>query len=170
MIRHPPQEALIGIRIAHQADRNLLAEFLTKMGYGVQILTAVDMAQSSIAVSLIVIDEPSARRNGELLLELKKRARPYYLPVLMTLTGGARATPWLHAGCDDVLRLPLNKAELLARLDAFLRLRRHSEEALRESTRLFHATFDIAPVGIVHIGLDGKILMANQRWCQMTGY
>jgi diguanylate cyclase (GGDEF)-like protein/PAS domain S-box-containing protein len=170
MIRHPPQEALIGIRIAHQADRILLAEFLKQTGYGVQILTAVDMAQLSTAVSLIVIDEPSARRKGELLLDLKKRARPYYLPVLMTLTGGARATPWLHAGCDDVLRLPLNKEELLARLDAFLRLRRYSEEAFRESARLFHATFDIAPVGIVHIGLDGKILMANQRWCQMTGY
>ena len=170
MIRYPPQEALIGIRIAHRADRILLAEFLRQMGYGVQILTAEDMAQSSIAVSLIVIDEPSARHNGELLLDLKKRARPYYLPVLVTLTRSARATPWLHAGCDDVLRLPLNKGELLARLDAFLRLRRYSEDAFRESARLFHATFDIAPVGIVHIGLDGKILLANQRWCRMTGY
>jgi diguanylate cyclase (GGDEF)-like protein/PAS domain S-box-containing protein len=170
MIRYPSEEALIGIRIAHQADRILLAEFLKQIGYGVQILTAADMAQLSAAVSLIVIDEPSARCNSELLLDLKKRARPYYLPVLMTSTRSASANAWAHAGCDDVLRLPLNKGDLLARLDAFLRLRRYSEDTYRESTRLFHATFDIAPVGIVHVGLDGKILLANQRWCQMTGY
>ena len=170
MIRPSPQEASIGIWIAREADRILLAQLLTKMGYGVQILTAADTAQLSAAISLIVIDESSARRNGELLQDLKKRARPHYLPVLMTLTGSARAIPALHAGWDDVLRLPLDKEELLTRLEAFLRLRRHSEEVFRENTRRFHATFDIAPVGIVHVGLDGKILLANQRWCQMTGY
>ena len=56
MIRHPPHEALIGIRIAHQADRELLAGFLRQTGYAVQILAPADMAQKSPAISLIVIE------------------------------------------------------------------------------------------------------------------
>jgi len=41
---------------------------------------------------------------------------------------------------------------------------------LAESERLYRSTFDAAPVGIVHVGLDGQWLRVNQRLCDLLGY
>jgi two-component system cell cycle sensor histidine kinase/response regulator CckA len=55
--------------------------------------------------------------------------------------------------------------------------RRLAEAALRQSTadlgeseRLYRSTFDEAPVGIVHVSLDGTGLRVNQRLCDLLGY
>jgi PAS domain S-box-containing protein len=42
--------------------------------------------------------------------------------------------------------------------------------ALRESEERFRATFEQAALGIAHISLDGKMLRANRRLCEMHGY
>ncbi|MDB5842081.1 MAG: domain S-box-containing protein/diguanylate cyclase protein, partial [Herminiimonas sp.] len=165
-----PNVATIGLMISSQADRRLLADLLEQTGHSVKIFTAQDMARNDAAGSLVIADEHSARLHGSALFGLKQRLQPLYLPMLLALTGNVRSTPWLRAGFDDVLRLPLGKDDLLARLEAFLRLRRHSEEMLRESTRHFRATFDLVPVGIVHMALDGQLLFANPRVCEMLGY
>jgi two-component system, cell cycle sensor histidine kinase and response regulator CckA len=39
-----------------------------------------------------------------------------------------------------------------------------------ESERAYKATFDAAPVGIVHIAMDGKWLRVNPRLCELLGY
>ena len=41
---------------------------------------------------------------------------------------------------------------------------------LVESERLYRSTFDAAPVGIAHAGLDGRWLRINQRLCDILGY
>ena len=39
----------------------------------------------------------------------------------------------------------------------------------REGVRGLRATFDLAPVGLAHFGLDGKFLMVNDRLCEILG-
>ena len=41
---------------------------------------------------------------------------------------------------------------------------------LVESERLYRETFDEAPVGIVHVSLDGQWSRVNQRLCDLLGY
>jgi PAS domain S-box-containing protein len=41
---------------------------------------------------------------------------------------------------------------------------------LHESRELYLTTFNDAPVGIAHCGLDGRFLKVNQRLCLLTGY
>ena len=41
---------------------------------------------------------------------------------------------------------------------------------LVRSERLYRSTFDAAPVGIMHVGLDGQWLRVNQRLCDLLGY
>jgi PAS domain S-box-containing protein len=41
---------------------------------------------------------------------------------------------------------------------------------LVESESLYRSTFDAAPVGIMHMGLDGQWLRVNQRLCDLLGY
>ena len=48
--------------------------------------------------------------------------------------------------------------------------RQRAEEALRESEQRFKSTFENAAVGITHVGLDGRFLRYNGRFCEITGY
>ncbi|MEO8441553.1 MAG: PAS domain S-box protein, partial [Betaproteobacteria bacterium] len=48
--------------------------------------------------------------------------------------------------------------------------RKQAEAAVKESEERFRATFDQAPVGIVHTTLDGHYLKVNQKFCEMLGY
>ncbi len=47
---------------------------------------------------------------------------------------------------------------------------RRVAQALRASEALFRATFRQAALGIAHIALDGRILRANAKLCQLLGY
>ena len=47
---------------------------------------------------------------------------------------------------------------------------RRAEEQLKRSDRRFHETFDQAPVGIAHVGPDGRIIVANRCLGKMLGY
>jgi PAS domain S-box-containing protein len=53
------------------------------------------------------------------------------------------------------------------RLDAQRSL---GEARMRESEEKYRSTFDIAPVGITHLSLNGDFLMVNDFFCQMVGY
>jgi PAS domain S-box-containing protein len=48
--------------------------------------------------------------------------------------------------------------------------RKLAETALRLSERQFKSTFENAAVGITHVGLDGRFLRFNDRFCEITGY
>ena len=48
--------------------------------------------------------------------------------------------------------------------------RKQAEQALQESEERFRATFEQAPVGITHVGLDGRFLKANGKFCDIIGY
>jgi PAS domain S-box-containing protein len=45
-----------------------------------------------------------------------------------------------------------------------------AEEALQESEERFRATFEQAAVGIAHVGLDGRFIRVNQKFCDIVGY
>lgn len=44
------------------------------------------------------------------------------------------------------------------------------DQELRESEELFRTTFQKANVGIAHIGVDGKWLRANKKFCDIVGW
>jgi PAS domain S-box-containing protein len=48
--------------------------------------------------------------------------------------------------------------------------RKLAEDALEESEERFRATFEEAPVGITHVGTDGRFLRANRKFCDIMGY
>jgi len=48
--------------------------------------------------------------------------------------------------------------------------RQQLEAALRESEAQLRATFEQAAVGIAHVGLDGRWLRVNRRYCEIVGY
>jgi len=45
-----------------------------------------------------------------------------------------------------------------------------AQAARKQVERMYRETFDAAPVGVVHVGLDGQWLRVNQRLCDLLGY
>lgn len=159
----------ICLLISGQADRRLLSTLLEQTGYSVHFLTPDSMELDCTTVSMMIVDEYYARRHRATVTAIKRRCLPLYLPILMTLTGTAPATPWLRAGFDDVLRLPVSKQDLLVRMDMLLQLRRFSEQLRAEGEQRYKSTFDLAPVGILQIELNGRITLFNACFSALTG-
>jgi diguanylate cyclase (GGDEF)-like protein/PAS domain S-box-containing protein len=103
-----------------------------------------------------------------------------HVPVIIVTGGALRRNEAIEksfaAGAMDFITKPINEVELLIRIGSALTLYRERTIRLRktreleESEEKFRVTFDQAPVGIAHVGLEGKILVANQRLCNMLGY
>lgn len=132
--------AIIGLLISNATNRRLLVGFLIESGYGVRAGIPADLSFDDWAeISLMITDERAARQYKNELLALKHRAGGYFLPLLITLTQKAESRLWLNEGFDDVLRLPLRKGELLARVQVYLHLRDQSEESRRLTRQVVQA-------------------------------
>ncbi|RMG55539.1 MAG: PAS domain S-box protein [Acidobacteria bacterium] len=161
---------IIGLLLSNPADRRLLGEFLGSLGHDVRApeLVAAGLEMWS-DVSLIIVDETAGRWYGRKLLALKQQSEAVFLPLLIILSRNAGSTPWLRCGFDDVLRVPMTKAELRARLETFLRLREHSEELARRSASMFRALVEQSMVG-VYLIIEGAFHYVNEALAGILGY
>ena len=158
--------------LAGTEDRKLLGAYLTELGYEPLEITEGDIPEGD----LYVLDEPFARRIGREALA-RKQADAIYLPLLVLLRAGENSAPWLAAGFDDCLRLPVQKVELEARLEILLRVRRlsgqiaaHAEAARRKSEERYRTYIEEASDYIFTVAPDGKIAAANRSMCRALGY
>jgi diguanylate cyclase (GGDEF)-like protein/PAS domain S-box-containing protein len=75
---------------------------------------------------------------------------------------------------NEYLRLASGVSAGLLLFTALLMLalsrQRAAAQALRTSEALFRATFHQAAMGIVHLSPNGRILLANEKFCCMLGY
>lgn len=138
----------IGLFIANPVDLRLLADFLRSLGFEVHAHGLSSGVPVSLpGTSLIIADEEAASRYGRRVLDLKWRSGIGFLPILILLPRQASSAHWIEAGFDDVLRQPISKQELKARLNVFLRFREQSEE--------YRRIFENALIGIFRCAGDG---------------
>ena len=64
----------------------------------------------------------------------------------------------------------VKRLQLLAQIFANALARKRADRLLRESEEINQATFDQAAVGIAHVGIDGRWLRVNDRFCAIVGY
>jgi PAS domain S-box-containing protein len=60
--------------------------------------------------------------------------------------------------------------KLIAQVFANALARKRSDQLLRESAEVNRVTFDQAAVGIAHVGIDGRWLRVNDKFCAILGY
>jgi PAS domain S-box-containing protein len=174
-------------------NRDLLTVMLGTEG--VLVLTA-ESGEEALAIvaqqppDLILLDVMMPGMDGYRVTEtIKGNPVTQNIPIIMITALDDRNARMLglRAGAEDFLAKPVDRAELCVRVRNLLRLKsygdRHDEYSqmlegevasrtadLFESERLYRSTFDAAPVGIVHVSLDGKWLRVNQRLCDLLGY
>jgi two-component system cell cycle sensor histidine kinase/response regulator CckA len=174
-------------------SRQLLEAILTPEA--VLLLTAASGEEALAMVAqqppdLILLDIMMPGMDGyQVAAKVKGDLATKNIPIIIVteLNGHDARMRGLNAGAEEFLTKPVDRAELCVRVRNLLGLKTYGdyhdkysqmlegEVGLRtadlvESERLYRSTFDAAPVGIVHVGLDGKWLRVNQRLCDLLGY
>ena len=174
-------------------NRDLLEAMLSQDGYLLQTAGSGEEALDMVTAQrpdLILLDVMMPGMDGfQVARTIKGNQKTRNVPIIMITALGDRDARLLglKAGAEDFLTKPVDRTELSVRVRNLLRLkvygdyhdqysqRLEGEIGLRaadlvESERLYRLTFDAAPVGIAHVGLDGQWLRVNQRLCDLLGY
>lgn len=145
-----------------------------------RIETAAD-GEAALAASrqekpdLVLTDVMMPRLDGfGLLRELRADPLTRDIPVIMlsARAGEDSRIEGMEAGADDYLIKPFSARELLARVGAHLqiaRIRRESEQAVRESEARFRHMADHAPVMVWITEPDGVCSYLSKSWYEFTG-
>ncbi|WP_457574434.1 PAS domain S-box protein [Desulfolithobacter sp.] len=152
-------QGTIAISFARPADERLVREHLASFGHRVVTLDEA----SRKGADLVLLDAPSAIRFGRSFFRRLRQADPVFLPVIVALDLRGSAADWLNSGVvDDCLRLPLSKAELISRINVFLRLR-HQIAALAEKNEEIRALVNSSEDHIFMLSEQGEFIATNNR-------
>ena len=124
---------------------------------------------------LVLTDVMMPRLGGfELLRAVRADPATRDVPVILlsARAGEESRVEGLQAGADDYVIKPFSARELLARVEAHLKLkalRQDMQGALRESEARFREMADHAPVLTWVTGPDGACTFVSRPWCEFTG-
>jgi PAS domain S-box-containing protein len=174
-------------------SRELLEVMLSAAGFVLQLAVSGEEALALVAAEppdLILLDLRLPGIDGyQVVATIKGSVITKNIPIIIVTALEERDARIraLTAGAEDYLTKPVDHVELCARVRNLLRLKAYGDyhdkygqilegevdsrtADLIESERVYRSTFDAAPVGIVHVGLDGRWLRVNQRLCDLLGY
>jgi two-component system cell cycle sensor histidine kinase/response regulator CckA len=174
-------------------NRQLLEVMLSPEGFHLATASSGEEALAMVAEQppdLVLLDIMMPGMDGHAVAaRIKGHPATKNIPVIMITALDDRNARMLglNAGAEDFLSKPVDRAELCVRVRNLLRLKAYGDyydkysqmlegevgsrtADLIDSERLYRSTFDAAPVGIVHVGLDGRWLRVNQRLCDLLQY
>ena len=174
-------------------NRQLLEAMLAPEGF---LLMAANSGEQALEIvngqppDLVLLDIMMPGMDGyQVAAAIKQNPATKNIPVIMVTALDDREARMrgLNAGAEDFVSKPVDRAELCVRVRNLLRLKAYGDyhdrysqllenevgsraAELVESERLYRSTFDAAPVGVLHVGLDGAGLRVNSRLCDLLGY
>jgi len=124
-------------------NRELLEELLSTQGF--KVITAPDGAAAveeltRTQVDLVLLDVVMPLLNGfEVCEKIKSNPETYLIPVVLitALSDKQDRIEGIKAGADDFLTRPVDRAELLARVQSLLKLKFRTDELERAESVLF---------------------------------
>lgn len=125
------------------ANRELLAELLTADGFQVISVSDGEQALSALSdnqIDLVLLDVMMPHMSGfEVCEDIKSNSETGLIPVILvtSLADQPDRIRGIKSGADDFLSRPIDHAELLARVQALLRLKMRTDELERAESVLF---------------------------------
>jgi PAS domain S-box-containing protein len=162
-------------------DFLLIGHVLQEYGFALQIARVDDEPQLRASLEsgewdVVLSDYRLPSFSGRRALEIVRTLRGDLPFILVTAAlGDELAVEMMREGADDYV-LKDRLARLGHSVDRSVRDYEHRRERTRAhedlalAQRRFQQTFEHAPIGIVHIDVDGRFLSVNDQYCAMTGY
>jgi len=133
----------------NEANRELLTSWLSPEGYRVVCVADGQHARQALtggSIDLALLDVVMPRPTGfEICQEMKSNPETRLIPIVLltSLNSEADRIHGIMCGADDFLNKPVNKHELLARVDSLLRLKHFTDELDNAETVLFSLALSI---------------------------
>src|SRR6202162_4406189 len=145
MFSKSPQPVTGTILVADDqaTNRELLEELLTTEGFKVASVsngTAALEQLSILPIDLVLLDVMMPHLNGFQTCEkIKANPETYLIPVILitALSDKQDRIEGIKVGADDFLTRPVDRTELLARVNSLLRLKQRTDELERAESVLF---------------------------------
>src|SRR3984893_4624930 len=127
-------DGIILVADDNEANRELVSELLTAEGYqvvcaadGQHARQAVDRGSIDLALLDVVMPHPTG---FEVCLAIKSKPETRLIPIVLltSLNSDSDRITGIMCGADDFLNKPVNKHELLARVNSLLRLKQFTDE------------------------------------------
>jgi len=155
---------IILILVNDTAERQSLQSFLEESGYQVHLTSTLDDAiPIYIKYSLIIFDLKTAQENIKKLISIKQHLNHIFLPLLIMLPEEQDIAPWLQAGCDDVLRIPIRKIEIAARIKNLLIMR-------SQTFVYYHTCLEVSNDAVFILDEAYDIVDCNTMVTKLYGY
>jgi putative two-component system response regulator len=133
----------------NEANRDLLSDLLSTEGYRVVCvsdgLQAIEHITTN-SVDLVLLDVVMPHRTGfQVCQAMKSKVETRLIPVVLltSLNSDADRIHGIMCGADDFLNKPVNKHELLARVQSLLRLKQFTDELDNAESVLFTLALSI---------------------------
>ena len=149
----------VAVHAAEPRETAEYARLLADCGY--RILDVAPTVEAWAEADLLFVDADTATCYADVLDALKHRRADRFLPRVVVVPAGADSAPWLDADYDDVVRLPAERSEVVARLRVLLRLREHSLEAERLSTARNDMIVASSIDAVIAVDHHGRIIDFN---------
>lgn len=149
----------IKLLMRNSIDKELLTNCLLEFGYEVN----ESFSDEWSTFSMIITDEFYARQFGSNLLLIKNHPNVIFFPVIILLPASSNSAMWIEAGYDDILRFPMRKAELNAKLKIFQRLRLEVENK-------YQLVFENILLGVYLANAKNRIMTANSAFASTIQY
>ena len=137
-----PARPRVFIVDAHPSNRELLAEYLTGRGYELVLTGSADDALQQAErrpPDLVLIDPLLTSDDGFQLARMLKASNPGgFVPLVFVtaLVDDDSRMRALDAGAEQLVKKPVNRHELRARVKSLLQLRAHQEELATQNAQL----------------------------------
>ena len=180
-------------------DLKVMRSFLHEQGYHIRVASNSHLALTAVkekAPDLILLDIMMPGMDGyQVCKQLKADPDPHIqsIPLIFisALDEALVKVKAFSAGGVDFITKPVEREELLVRIETHLRLRQaqtalveknaqlrqeilertRTEQALRESEERFRFIFEQAAVGVAQVvSKTGVFARINQRYCDIAGY
>lgn len=124
-----------------------------------------------------IVDRPTYAQNRQKIIAYKDSKAPVNIPFMLFVQGEnwSQTIDPVWNVVDDVVPIPTPTPILISRIEAMLKIRKHSLELQKknEKLRMYEQAMNAANTGIVITDArqkDNPIIFANQGFEKMTGY
>ena len=162
-------------------DRDLLVETLGKR---YEVATKTDVETLETDFDCCIFDYSQFNRVAGTLQSKRDTSEPIFLPFVLLINADTSDTATVNAReyVDDVIELPVRKADLLSRISNLVERRRTAAELAKREAQLEQTVADLklkeramdeAPIGITISDADREdnpIIYLNERFETLTGY